>query len=76
MAAGYFGSDGFSDRANTTTGLAEKFSASVTQSLPTGKGFGGEGFINTQRAVSIRRLLSENGTSRILAEDGSFIVTE
>ena len=40
MATGKLGSSGFSNYANTSTGSADKFSASVASGLPVGSGFG------------------------------------
>lgn len=76
MATGKLGSSGFSNYANTSTGSADKFSASVASGLPVGSGFGGGGFCNTYSSSNtVSGLILEIATGYIVSQNGGFIST-
>lgn len=75
MATGSIGSNSVSNYANTSTGFANKFSASVYDGGFVGLGLGGGGLVN-RYAESTNGMLVEVGVGYILDENGNFITSE
>lgn len=74
MATGPIGNNSVSNYANTSTGFANKFSASVYDGGFVGLGLGG-GLVN-RYAESTNGMLVEVGVGYILDENGNFITSE